>query len=694
MSSAYFSLHPQLQRAISQGAGWRELRPVQELSLAAVSSGANCLILAPTAGGKTEAALFPILEQMLRRPQAGLRVLYLCPLKALLNNQFPRLQQWSARVGLEVFLWHGDISQSARQGFLRQPSSLLMTTPESLEVLLTSRNRGKLWDHLETVLVDEIHAFGGEERGDHLVALLERLRRHCGRDFQRLGLSATVGNPSQLLEWLQGSSQRPRQVVDPGRQKGKKRIEIHPWTEESDRHQQVADLTRTGKSLVFVDSRRKAEELHHNLKSRGLACFLHHASLSAEDRQLTEQAFRQAAQACIVATSTMELGLDVGDLDRVVQIHSPGSVASFLQRLGRSGRRQQPAHMAFITDEHWSFLQTCALLQLALAGYVESVALSRRSLAVYAQQLLARVVAAGACSEASLLACDGTRPFLEITAQERLAILRHLGQQQLLQPADGQWILGTACERRLGGQAYQELYSVFASARQFAVRTCQGSSVGQLDAWFVWSLRGQSRAAFTLAGRHWSVLEIDLARMEVLVEPAPEGVFPQWQGPPRLLEGRLCLEMRQLLCSDQALPFLDSRGMELLESLRQLWQPVLQQAPVNLQVRKPGHRLFTFAGGRVNQTLALLWEEVHRIRPTFNNFYLHFAEGYGDLESIMARLQDPTPLDLSHWLPPLQLSKFQAFLPAELDRQYRAERLLDLEAARPLAEQAWSIVED
>jgi ATP-dependent Lhr-like helicase len=726
--SQFFRLHPELKRAIAEGEGWRELRPIQELSIPAVLSGDDCLILAPTAGGKTEAALIPVLEMLLRQRQAGLQVLYLCPLKALLNNQQPRLERWARRVGLDVFLWHGDIGPSQRQSFLRQPSEILMTTPESLEVLLTScgpRGRGGLWNGLRLVLLDEIHAFAGEERGDHLLCLLDRVAAQSAGPVQRLGLSATIGNPEVLLQWMQpqvggarggalappgssqvggprggalappGSSQvgRPGRVVDPGRKKGKKLIEVHPWQEEHLRHLQVARLTQQGKSLVFVDSRRKAEELSQSLESHQQQCFLHHASLSVDSRLSSEKAFQSATQACIVATSTMELGLDVGDLDRVVQLHSPSTVASMMQRLGRSGRRGQPAHMAFVTDEHWSFLQTCALLKLALSGYVEPLEPTRRSLAIYAQQVLARTVAEGGASESSLLESWPNYAMSELQLEEKREVLDHLCSIQFLQRADARLILGEDSARKLGGDGYRELFSVFSSAQQFEVVTSGGRSVGQLDAWFAWSLVGQRQAGFALGGRHWRILDIDKATSRMIVEAAAEGALPQWHGPPRLLHFVLCQKIRELLTGDEPLPFLDEKGQRLLNFLREQWQPVLEQAPVNLQVRTPGHRLFTFAGGKINQTLALLWQQVHNLRPTFNNFYLHFGEEFGDLESIMRRLRDPAEIDLGPLLPPLQLGKFQQYLPPHLEQRYRAERLLDVDGARQLATVPWSIVE-
>jgi ATP-dependent helicase Lhr and Lhr-like helicase len=694
LSSVYHSLHPELQRAIVQGAGWRELRPIQELALPPIVAGDNCLVLAPTAGGKTEAALLPTLEVLLRERKAGLRVLYVCPLKALLNNQFLRLSRWAGWVGMDVFLWHGDTGSADRQRFLRQPTEILMTTPESLEVLLSScgpRGRGTLWENLRMVIVDEIHAFAGEERGDHLACLLERLTQ--GRDLQRVGLSATVGNPQNLLHWLQGSSRRQARLIDPGKVKSKKLIEVHPWEEEAHRHLQVARLTASGKSLVFVDSRRKAEELVQSLQAAGQCCFLHHASLSEEARRGAENAFQSSPQACIVCTSTMELGLDVGDLDRVVQVGSPNTVGSFLQRLGRSGRRDRPAHMAFVTDEHWSFLQSCALLQLARQNYVEPLQPSRRSLAVFAQQTLVRALADGGVSEEQLLSDAAAFCFGDVRREEKIQIFDHLCAQGLLERSDARLVLGENSERKLGGSGFIELYSVFASAHQYQVVTTGGKSVGQLDAWFAWSLRGQTEASFALGGCHWTILDIDKERSQVIVEIAPGGSLPQWHGPPRLLGRRLCGAIRDLLRGDDEIPFLDSKGARLLSGLRESWQVRLQQAAVNLEIRAQGQRLYTFAGGKINQVLSLVWQQVHRIKPTFNNFYLHFSEDFGDLESVMRRLQDPAPLELGALLPPLQLNKFQQFLPPELERIYRAERLLDEEGARSLAVDAWSIVE-
>ena len=201
-------LHPSLAHNLVATLGWSTLRPLQREAIEPVLRGDDALLLAPTAGGKTEAATFPILTRMADEGWTGLSVLYLCPLKALLNNLLPRLEVYGGWAGRRVALWHGDTPASRRKSILTGPPDLLLTTPESLESMLVSPNvdHTLLFRDLRAVIVDEVHAFGSGDRGWHLLAVLERLSRVAGRPLQRIGLSATVGNPEGLLHWLQGSS--------------------------------------------------------------------------------------------------------------------------------------------------------------------------------------------------------------------------------------------------------------------------------------------------------------------------------------------------------------------------------------------------------------------------------------------------------------------------------------------------------
>jgi ATP-dependent Lhr-like helicase len=202
--SAFDRLSPALQYQITQTLGFTSLRPVQELTIPPVLDGKNCVVLAPTAGGKTEAAFFPALSRVDAEDLRPVSVIYTSPIRALLNNQEERVARYAATIGRRVFKWHGDVGPTQRRRFLDDPTDVLMTTPESLEAMLMSTRvpARRLFEGLEMVIVDEVHAFADDDRGAHLSSLLERLSRYCGRDVQRIGLSATVGNPEEILDWL------------------------------------------------------------------------------------------------------------------------------------------------------------------------------------------------------------------------------------------------------------------------------------------------------------------------------------------------------------------------------------------------------------------------------------------------------------------------------------------------------------
>ncbi|MBM3274426.1 MAG: DEAD/DEAH box helicase, partial [Candidatus Sericytochromatia bacterium] len=253
-------LHPLLRNRIADRLGWADLRPAQKLAITPILDGHNTLVLAPTAGGKTEAAFFPVLSALQTEGLPPTSVLYLSPLKALLNNQDPRLVRLAAMVDRTAFRWHGDVTDTAKAAFLRNRSDILLITPESLEGLFLARLEG-LFADLRFVVVDEIHAFAGTERGSHLISLIDRVSATTRHDLQRIGLSATVGNPAALLDWLSGRSKRQRTVVDPPRS-GVKRYFTLKHVAEGDSTAVAAAAVpylRGKKAMFFVDARKIAE---------------------------------------------------------------------------------------------------------------------------------------------------------------------------------------------------------------------------------------------------------------------------------------------------------------------------------------------------------------------------------------------------------------------------------------------------
>ncbi|HEY3556710.1 MAG TPA: DEAD/DEAH box helicase, partial [Kribbella sp.] len=270
MTQALTRLHPALVHHIVNTLGWRSLRPLQEQAIDPVLDGHDAVLLAPTAGGKTEAACFPLFSAMEEHRWTGLSVLYVCPLKALLNNLLPRLETYAGWLGRRVALWHGDVSMNARRGILRDPPDLLLTTPESLEAMLVSVNvdHTQFFAGVRAIVVDEVHAFAGDDRGWHLLAVLERLTRITGVPIQRIGLSATVGNPQELMTWLQGSGRAKRegQVVAPDVKPTSGttppgELEIDYVGSVHNAATVIAALHRGEKRLVFCDSRQLVEEI-------------------------------------------------------------------------------------------------------------------------------------------------------------------------------------------------------------------------------------------------------------------------------------------------------------------------------------------------------------------------------------------------------------------------------------------------
>src|SRR4051794_17655631 len=261
MSQAFARLHPAVQHHIVNSLGWRSLRLLQEQAIAPVLDGKHALLGAPTAGGKTEAAVFPLLSRMVEQRWPGLSVLYVCPLRALLNNLYPRVQGYCELLGHCAAIWHGDVGDADRKRILSEPPDLLLTTPESLEAMLMSRrvDAERLFGGVQAVVIDEIHAFAGDDRGWHLLAAPARLDALAGREIQRIGLTATVGNPDWLLDWLVCGGTGKREVVLVSGSASEIELTADWVASEANAARVIAGLHAGEKRLVFADSRARVE---------------------------------------------------------------------------------------------------------------------------------------------------------------------------------------------------------------------------------------------------------------------------------------------------------------------------------------------------------------------------------------------------------------------------------------------------
>lgn len=692
---AFERLSGALAYQIANTLGWRELRPVQECSIDAILDGKNAVVLAPTAGGKTEAAFFPLLSLMEASDWKPVSVLYLSPIRALLNNQEDRVSRLAGLVGRRAFKWHGDVGQSARKKFLAHPTDALLITPESLEAMLMSPRvpTRELFNGLQAVIVDEVHAFADDDRGAHLAAVLERLIRFCGRDVQRIGLSATVGNPDEILRWLQGSSERPAVVVDPGGARKTPHLALdHVGTLEN--AAQVIERLHPGqKRLVFVDSRGKAERLGNLLSERGVVTYVSHGSLSVTSRRDAERAFQEARDCVIVATSALELGIDVGDLDHVLQIDAPATVASFLQRMGRTGRRaEMTPNCTFLATKEPAVLGAAAIIRLFREGFVEPVRPSTKASHIFAHQLMAlSVQLSGMVRQDADIWLKGCTAFTDLGPEDRAAIIDHMLREQILADQDGKLWLGPMGERKFGYAHFRELYAVFDAPRLVTVRA-NHEEIGTVEARFLAGLdTTRGPGSFMLAGRAWEIVVVEWDRGVCVVRPAPKGRTPSWQGDPRHLSYELCQAMRRVLMDDAGDPAWSQRATAVMTTLR-ADHTFLDDSPAPIVEAPDRITWWTFAGGGANALLGqMLGAELgEKVVATNTSIRLEGAAAKSGVavRDVLARWREearPTLEDgqrFAEGAAKARISKFQVCLPEKLFAELVVEKSVDLDGAR------------
>ena len=686
--SAFDRLHPALRHHIVNSLGWRALRPLQEHAIRPVLNGDHILLLAPTAGGKTEAAVFPLLSRMLTEHWRGLSVLYVCPIKALLNNLESRLRNYGTLVGRRVALWHGDIGAARRRAIMRERPDLLLTTPESIEVMLVSSHSdaSTLFRDLQAVVVDELHAFAGDDRGWHLLAVLERVRRLAGREIQRLGLSATIGNPESLLEWLAPASSRPRRVVAPaGEAPSSASVHLDYVGSIRNAAKVVSALHRGEKRLVFCDSRARVESLAAELRHFGTETFVSHSSLGLDERRRSEEAFSQSRNCVIVATGTLELGIDVGDLDRVIQIDAPATVASFLQRLGRTGRRPGTVRNCLVlaaSDD--GFLRASGLLRLWLDGYVEPVVPPPEPFHIFAQQLLALALQEGRIGRRTWREWLGEMPAFCAMAQKHLDdIIEFMLVRGMLYDDGGMLSMGVEGEHAFGRRHFMALMSVFTSEPLFSVQH------GRVELGLVhplsFQLRRNGPVVLSLAGRSWEVSHVDWDRRVAYVKASPEKGRSRWLGPGTLLHSDLCRAIRRVLAEGLLGIELSRRARSKLDEIQQTFPWV--DANSTAVVRDPAgvSRWWTFAGIRAN---AMLGELIGPLRsPTSRDANLSIRlRDSAAFEELKRRLDDASA-DLNKCVFPVtddavDSLKFSACLPRSLAVRTLQERGSDRDAVR------------
>jgi len=686
--TAFDQLHPALQHHIVNSLGWRELRTLQQESIVQILAGRHAILLAPTAGGKTEAAFFPVLSRMLTENWTGLSVLYLCPIKALLNNLDVRLSGYCNLVGRRSGIWHGDIRDAEKRSVLREAPDCLLTTPESLEVMLVSRRTDEeaLFRNLRVVIVDEIHSFAGDDRGWHLLALLERLTKLAGREIQRIGLSATIGNPDGLLDWLSGHCHGERVVIAPeDTSRAKAEVELDFVGNLDNAAVVISRLHRGEKRLVFSDSRSRAEQLAARLRAGGVQTYVSHSSLSAQERRRAEQAFAEGSDCVIVATSTLELGIDVGDLDRVIQIDAPTTVSSFLQRMGRTGRRTGATrNCLFLTTSRSALVRGAGLIELWGSGYVEPIAPPPAPFHIFAQQLMALALQQGGVGRRTWREWIGRMPaFAKMTDEVTESIVTHMLTHGLLNDDEGLLWFGKEGEAAFGRRNFMELLSVFQSPPLFSVRHGR-TELGEVhESSFL--IRTGDRPVLSLAGRSWVATSIDWVKRVAYVEPTEQIGRSRWLGPGQPLSFRYCQAIKAVLVSEGRSVYYSRRAAEEMSSAREEFEFLSEGATTAVRSQSEGRTYWwTFAGLRANSALSDSMRRQFGVNSSADNLVIKLEDGTSAevMESIHAAIKQNPPQGGSCGgiTKAIEDLKFSACLPISLAESMLSIRLADPEA--------------
>lgn len=676
--------------------GWKSLRPIQEQAFPEVAAGKNVLLMAPTAGGKTHAAFLPLLNRHYGWKQAGVKILYIAPLRALLNNIEDRLKSegLADAIYLEIFKWHGDVGRSKKIAAAKRLPDILLTTPESLDVILCSPylDKHQFFAPLDVVVIDEAHYFAGSDRGAQLVSILNRLNRILNRDLQAVCLSATVGNPEAVLGWLCMSSKRPQLIVRPPADIIERESQLNFYESDDDGIAQVIVRASAGKkSIIFEPSRKAAEKRSKDFQGQAFLCHVHHSSVDKFWREKAETDLAEANKAAtVIATSTLELGLDVGDIDLMQQEGDFPSVSSYVQRIGRTGRRIPPQRcLAHVTDE-FDFLKNLAIMTLADEGYIENNILPRNFYQVLLQQLVMLVLGNNGFpvdkARGTLRHCSA---LVDITDYEFDELLEFWLKKGVLRVAEELLLIGHEVERRYSQTNYRDLYVLFDSPQTFEVLHGR-TAIGTLDWLFI--SKKTEKFAFILAGKWWQVEEVHFKDGRVYVKPFPSMPPPAtWISPHgHEVSYRIAQQIKQLLLSEDFSPHLQQvEARNLLTTLRRRARAEgMTQAQIQFQPSQSNScEIVNYAGDRVNLLLTQLATKIKKWTcedVAYASFRVHFGsepviafdrkflafleqvksekllEDNSLLAELAADYDDEESSKWSPWLPPIYRQRFLA----------------------------------
>ena len=715
---------------------WENLRAIQVAAADAIfNTDDNVLLTASTASGKTEAAFFPIITLFSETPPSSVGCIYIGPLKALINDQFTRLTDLCEEADIPVWHWHGDVAQSHKSRLMRKPSGILQITPESLEAMLLHKHAAipKLFGDLRFVVIDEVHSLLRGDRGGQTLCLIERLSRIAGVNPRRIGLSATIGDPEKTGAFLSLGTGRntiiPKidakgakwrlsmehfYVRDVQAAEGKEISEALPVLEEKTADAPknadpgigyIYEHTKGKKCLVFVNSREECETVtttlrqYCDIQQERDRFLIHHGNLSASYRETAEGIMKDDSQyMTTVTTATLELGIDIGRLERAFQIDAPWTVSSFLQRMGRTGRRESPAEMWFVMREDepearamlpstipWKLLQGIALVQLYLEErWCEPPRLDRFAYSLVYHQTMSTLASCGEMSPKALAdRILRLHYFHRVSQEDYKVLLRHLIKTDHIQQTEqGGLIVGLAGERVVNSFKF---YGVFVESEEYTVRS-ESQELGTV------CLPPPVGEKLAIAGHVWLVLDVDHKRHLVYCEQV-KGSIPAYFGEcPGDLHTKILRRMRKVLKEDRSYPYLMKNAVARLDQARYTasHSGAADRPLINLGGNMwcllpwvgtyPFLAMERFLKIKCGDRLGL--KNFDSARPYYMQFTMKVSEAdfYRIVQEEIRKPIDPLELVYPKELP--LFDKYDEYLPEELVRKGFAYGVLDLDGMK------------
>lgn len=708
LSSSFELLHDSVRKWIWVQ-GWTSLKDIQESSIPVVlRRNSDVIISAATAGGKTEAAFLPILSHILSYPSEGFDVLYVSPLKALINDQYRRLLDMTCETDIEVTPWHGDIDASRKVKALKKPSGILVITPESLESFLINKSTSvkTAFGGLKYIVIDELHAFIGNERGKQLQSLLSRIELITGNKPPRIAMSATFSNYDKVKSFLRPDGSLPCEIPSQGNSNHETRILVKDYIQRADNDvdKEIADeiftKLRGSNNLVFTNSRVAAEGFAVRLSDRcEEECVpnefrVHHGSLSKIEREAVEQELQRGeTPVTALCTSTLELGVDIGKVKSIAQIGVANSVSGLRQRLGRSGRRDEPSILRVFSIENeessgWLYnlrtnlVQNIAVIELLREKQYEEPVVSKSHLSTLIQQILSLVASFSGFypKEGWEILCN-RGAFKSITPKVFMNLLKCMGKQGLLSQLNtGEIIIGKEGERLL---RRLDFYTAFVAPVDYDVISGDdGKRIGMIQS------LPEVKQQIILAGKRWVVQRVDEKSRSIYVTRIKSGGGISFSSEIPEIDEIITLKMRDIYMSDEVYPYLDKVSESHQELIKA--REYFKDNKLNMRFYA-GNTLFTWAGAKVNRTIALMCKLKFQKNLDYNHLMI-YGISPEDINRLLAQPKvDGDKLAALVHRSEKEKQKYDHFLADDLLNHEYASTYLDVDKAWELLKKLFTI---